>query len=173
MAVVIRRASGTDAPYILDITYEAFTKYANELRRLHPDLPEGKVAALSETRETILDELRFKTVYIAFADGIPVGSIRYETIGKTAYISRFGVKLYGQANGVGRALVDIVVEDCIKKGITAIALHTASKMTALIRFYYGRGFYVHSTSNDRGYIRVLLVKELSKESPDLSKVMNK
>jgi len=29
----------------------------------------------------------------------------------------------------------------------------------LIRFYYGRGFYIESTTNDRGYIRALMVKE--------------
>ncbi|NLN65589.1 MAG: GNAT family N-acetyltransferase, partial [Clostridiaceae bacterium] len=30
---------------------------------------------------------------------------------------------------------------------------------ALMRFYYGRGFYVDSVTHDRGYPRARLVKE--------------
>jgi hypothetical protein len=41
-------------------------------------------------------------------------------------------------------------------------------MTSSIRFYYGMGFYIHSTSTDRGYIRALLCKELDEcEMEDL------
>ena len=44
----------------------------------------------------------------------------------------------------------------------------------LIRFYYGHGYFIHSTENTRGYIRALLVHEL--EMPgnyDLAPVMSR
>ena len=44
----------------------------------------------------------------------------------------------------------------------------------LIRFYYGHGYFIHSTDESRGYIRALLVHEL--EMPgnyDLAPVMNR
>lgn len=49
-------------------------------------------------------------------------------------------------------------------GISKLYLHTASKLVSLIKFYYGRGFYIDSTTKDRGYIRALLCKEYSKEN---------
>lgn len=47
------------------------------------------------------------------------------------------------------------------KGVKKVYLHAASKYKDLIRFYYGRGFYIDSTTKDRGYVRALLVKEYS------------
>ncbi|MDP4272362.1 MAG: GNAT family N-acetyltransferase, partial [Bacteroidota bacterium] len=47
----------------------------------------------------------------------------------------------------------------LARGIKRLSLHTASKYHDLVRFYYGRGFYVDSTSRDRGYVRALMVKE--------------
>ena len=44
-----------------------------------------------------------------------------------------------------------------------IQLHTGSKITSLIRFYYGRGFYIDSTDKSRGYVRALLIKEYQKK----------
>jgi len=37
-------------------------------------------------------------------------------------------------------------------------------MFPLVRFYYGQGFFVHSTTTDRGYIRALMVLELNGET---------
>jgi hypothetical protein len=53
-------------------------------------------------------------------------------------------------------LVDKILK---AKGVKKVSLHTASKYKDLVRFYYGRGFYIDSTTKDRGYVRALLVKE--------------
>ncbi|HCS74225.1 MAG TPA: N-acetyltransferase [Clostridiales bacterium] len=156
MALIIRKAGQEDIPAIHQITQEAFEKYAADL-----GLPET-VSALKENEETILHELDKKTILIAILDGVPVGSVRYEIQpDRSAYISRFGVKLDIQKSGVGRALIKAVEEDLRKQSIEMVTLHTATKMTAQIRFYYGLGFYVHSTATDKGYIRGLLCKELT------------
>lgn len=155
MKVTIRKATVEDIPTILDITKEAFAKYAFDL-----GMPE-KVKALKETEETILADMEKKTILVGELDGVLVGTIRYEVINDTtAYISRFGVRLAAQSCGLGSALVNAVVAACREMGLSAVALHTSAKMYSLIRFYYGKGFFIHSTKTDRGYVRALLVKEL-------------
>lgn len=156
MDLVIKKASEQDVFAIHDIVQQAFQAYANEL-----GLPD-KISALKETPQTILEELRKKTIFIAFLNGQPAGTIRLEVLppGKVGYISRFGVRPDVQNCGVGKALIRAVEQEARELGLSALALHTASKMTSLVRFYYGMGFYIHSTSTDRGYIRALMCKEL-------------
>ncbi len=55
--------------------------------------------------------------------------------------------------------MNLVDKIMIDKGIKEISLHTGAKITSLVRFYYGRGFYIDSTDKSRGYVRALLKKE--------------
>lgn len=155
MQISIRPATVNDIPAICDITREAFSKYAHDLGK--PD----KVTALKEDLQAVMHDLTAKHIFVGELDGESLGSIRYEILQSgIAYISRFGVKLAAQGCGMGRALIHAVVKDCLDNGVKAIALHTSSRMSSLIRFYYGQGFFIHSTSFERGYVRALLVKEL-------------
>ena len=152
----IRSANESDVKDILYITKEAFKKYASDLGQ-----PE-KVMALKENEATILDELKRKTLLLGFYDGRAVGTVRFEKIpGNLAYITRFGVLPEAQKCGMGRLLISEVCARCAQEGITAVALHTCTKMFPLVRFYYGQGFYIHSTTQDRGYVRGLFLKELT------------
>ena len=91
----------------------------------------------------------------------PVGTIRFEMVtGKIAYISRFAVRLDVHNCGVGKELVKTAIELATIQGAHIATLHTASKMTSLVRLYYGFNFYIHSTSSDRGYIRALFYASL-------------
>ena len=149
----VRLATYDDIPDILDITHEAFLKYA-ELAGI------DHVAALDETYEDVKKDIDTKIVLIAFSDKTPVGSVRVEVFDdNTAYLSRFGVKVTSQNNGIGKSIMNLVDRIMIKKGVTQIALDTGSKITSLVRFYYGRGFYIDSTDKSRGYVRAHLVKE--------------
>ncbi len=80
----------------------------------------------------------------------------------TAYMSRFGVKLQYHNIGIGKALINLVDKVLIARGVARVCLHTASKYGDLVRFYYGRGFHIDSTTRDRGYIRALMVKEYNR-----------
>lgn len=149
----VRLATYDDIPSILDITHEAFIKYA-ELAGL------DHIAALDETYEDVKKDIDTKIVLIAFSDKVPVGSVRVEVFDdNTAYLSRFGVKVTSQNNGIGKSIMNLVDRIMIKKGVKEIALDTGSKITSLVRFYYGRGFYIDSTDKSRGYVRAHLVKE--------------
>lgn len=149
----VRMATYDDIDDVLNITNEAFLKYA-ELAGVET------TPALQETREDVKRDIDTKIVLIAFSDGVPVGSVRVEIFDdNTAYFSRFGVKLTSQNNGIGKSIMNLVDRIMKKKGVKKLSLHTAAKVSSLIRFYYGRGFYIDSTDKTKGYIRALLVKE--------------
>jgi len=100
--------------------------------------------------EDIKKDIETKEVFIAIIDDVPVGTIRVQILpDNTAYISRFGVRLQYHNMGVGKAMMSLVDKLLISKGVKRVRLHTASKYAELMRFYYGRGFYVDSTSRER------------------------
>lgn len=151
---IIRKATPEDAPAIAMIMQEAFRKYMQDTGLT------GTMDALSESLRNIEEDILEKEVYIALIDGNPVGTIRIRILSdSTAYISRFGVMLDYHNIGIGKSLMNLADKILKAQGVRKVSLHTASKYRDLIRFYYGRGFYVESTSTDRGYIRALLVKE--------------
>ncbi|HEY9061922.1 MAG TPA: GNAT family N-acetyltransferase [Pseudobacteroides sp.] len=151
---IIRKATAEDAKAIQTITKMAFKKYMEDTGL------EGTMDALEETIEDIVADIYSKEVFVAFIDDTPVGTIRLKiNPDNTAYISRFGVNTEYHNIGIGKSLINLIDKVVKNKGIKRVTLHTASKYKDLIRFYYGRGFYIESTSCDRGYIRALLVKE--------------
>lgn len=166
--VRIRPAAQRDIENILNVISISFNEYYTML-----NLPK-KPDALQETRESIIKDLKDKHVLVGVVNNMLLaGTVRYEIIGKTCYISRFAVLPNWQSSGVGKLLLEAIENDCIIKGVTSLSLHTATKMFKLARFYYGFGFYVHSTTHKKGYIRGLFVKELSDKSPDLSNILEK
>lgn len=151
---IIRKATIEDAPSIVVIMQEAFKKYMQDTGL------SGTMDALTESLQNVEADILEKEVYIALIDNSPVGTIRIKLLpDKTAYISRFGVRLDYHNIGIGKSLMNLADKIMRSQGIKRVSLHTASKYRDLIRFYYGRGFYIESTSTDRGYIRALLVKE--------------
>lgn len=154
LVFVVRKAEYEDIPQIKEVAREAFRLYA-----------EGAgiaelVGTLEETHEDLKKEIDNKLVLIAEADGQIVGSVRVEIkTDKTAYLSRFGVLGAFQSHGIGKQLIKAVDIEMKKQGVTNLYLNTASRMFSLVRFYYGLGFYIESTTKDRGYIRALLCKE--------------
>jgi len=151
---IIRKAAPEDAEAIRTILQESFKKYAEETGITAP------LEALEETAGDIRRDMETKEVFVAFIDEIPVGTIRVRIFPDgTAYISRFGVRPEYHNIGIGKALMNLVDKLLAAKGVKKASLHTASKYRDLVRFYYGRGFYVDSTTKDRGYVRALMVKE--------------
>ena len=151
----VRRATTIEIPAIMQITQEAFAKYC-ELANVNAE----KISATSETSENVANDIETKEVYVAFIDDVPVGSVRVEMLGNNrARLSRFGVRLDYQNNGIGKILMNVVDNIMRAKGVKVLELYTASKFQALVRFYYGRGFYIEEVKNDRGYARAKLIKE--------------
>lgn len=152
----IRKAVEEDAPAIYEIMQESFSKYMADTGLT------VTMDALQESCEDIVRDIRTKEVYIALIDNVAVGSARVSILpDNTAYLSRFGVRLSYHNIGIGKSLMNLIEKSLIKRGIKSVSLHTASKYKDLVRFYYGRGFYIDSTTKDKGYVRALMIKEYS------------
>lgn len=150
----VRKAIVEDAPAILNITKNVFKAYQEQVGIT------DTIAALNETIDDVINDIESKEVFIALFNGKVVGSVRIEIkCDGTAYLSRFGVDSECQSKGVGKLLLNAVDDEMMQQNVTTLSLHTASRMLSLVRFYYGKGFYIESTTNDRGYIRALLCKE--------------
>lgn len=151
----VRHATAAEIPAIMTITREAFAKYC-ELANIDP----AKIAATSETTENVAQDIATSEVYVAFIDDVPVGSVRVKILDNNhAQLHRFGVRQEYQNNGIGKILMNVVDNSMRQKKISMLELYTAAKFRPLVRFYYGRGFYIEEVSNERGYLRAKLVKE--------------
>lgn len=153
--ILLLPAKEEDAPEILRITRLAFERYAKEIRRRE------SVAALRETLEDVIDDIRNKHVFIVRIDGEAVGSVRFEIVADgIAYLSRFAMHPDVQDLGLGGLLLEKVKLECVQLGVRAITLHTASRMRSTVSFYLKNGYYIHSISRDSDYIRAFMVNEL-------------
>lgn len=149
---IIRRARLEDARDVYNILQKAFREYA-EAACLQ------NIEALEETVKDIEDAIMNKVVFIAVIDNKIVGTVRLDITGDKAYISRFAVNSENRNTGIGKAMINLVDKYLISKKVMEASLHTASNYGDLMRFYYGRGFYVESVSYDRGYPRARMIKE--------------
>ncbi|MDL2237164.1 GNAT family N-acetyltransferase [Christensenellaceae bacterium OttesenSCG-928-K19] len=153
--IELKKATEQDAPDVLAITQKAFALYAKEVRKRE------KIAALYETLDDVLFDIRNKYVYIAKIDGETVGSVRFHVMrNNIAYLSRFSMLPDVQNLGIGGLLLEKVKLECVALGVRAITLHTASKMRSTVAFYLKNGYYIHSISRDSDYIRAFMVNEL-------------
>ena len=118
------------------------------------------IEALNETYEDVKHDIETKQVFVTFIDDEPVGAVRIELQpNNEAYLSRFAVASNHRNNGIGKILMNVVDKVMRQHNIKTLRLHTGSHVTSLIRFYYGRGFYIASVENSRGYPRAELIKE--------------
>lgn len=151
----IRPATQADIPAIAEITHQAFLLYAAQV-----GIPSA-ITALRETESDVAKALAEKHVLVAETNGDIVGSVRYEDLGGgMGYLSRFGVAPALQQSGVGALLIEAVAEGCRALGLSAVALHTGARVAHLVQFYYRSGYYIYSTTRDRGYVRALFIHEL-------------
>lgn len=158
MCFEVRKAFNSDIEEIRILSGESFKMYTENAAITE------LIAPLEETYEDVKKAIETTEVFVALYNEEVIGSVRIEIKPDgTAYLSRFGVSASHQNNGIGKILMNAIDNLMIEFGITSLYLHTASRMFSLIRFYYGRGFYIESTTNDRGYIRALLCKEYSAE----------
>lgn len=165
----IRRATEKDTPEIQIIMHAAFSGYLEDIGNTY------KLHALTENLDDITTDIRNNAVFVAVTpDGSTIGSIRVKKLtDDLAYIYRFGVHPSMKNAGVGSRLLAAAIDYCVGCGFKAVALHTNTKFFTLVRYYYGKRFFVHSTTTDKGYIRALFVKELSNDrSYDISPAFN-
>lgn len=159
MFLAIRQAEEADAEGVLKITKDSFSIYQEELHVNY------SVKALQETVESTLKDIRENAVFVVERFGELCGALRIKKLSDDLwYIYRFGVSPSINNSGLGSSLLDAAISYAAKQNAKAIALHTNSKYYRLARYYYGKQFYVHSTTFDRGYVRALFVLELTPDA---------
>ena len=67
----LSRAQEQDAQGVLELTKEAFELYAREVRK------KESIAALHETLDDVLRDIREKNVYVCTVDGELMGAVRF------------------------------------------------------------------------------------------------
>lgn len=153
-AFEVKSATEEDIPAIHKITHDAFLKYCENAGL------DYNIEALNETYDDIRNDIDNKQVFVVRIDDQPVGAVRIEILpNNEAYLSRFAVADSNRNNGVGKILMSVVDKVMKQNNIKILRLHTSAKVTALIRFYYGRGFYIANVEYSRGYPRAELIKE--------------
>ena len=150
-AFEVKAAAEEDIPAIHKITHDAFLKYCENAGL------DYNIEALTETYDDIRNDIKTKNVFVVRIDDEPVGAVRIEILpNNEAYLSRFAV---ASTSGIGKILMRVVDKVMKQNNVKVLRLHTCSKVTALIRFYYGRGFYISDVDYSRGYPRAELIKE--------------
>ena len=149
----IRRAEISDIYSIMRIIRTAFSKYK--------EMTGAKtVDALTETYEDVKSDIENKLVFVAESDGSVVGTVRVELLDNgEALLTRFAVDTEKQNSGIGKAMINVLDGEMKKNNIKKLYLYTSSKLAPIIRFYYGRGFYIESVTETRGYLRAKLIKD--------------
>ena len=153
MVLEIRFATSEDAEDIVNITREAFALYKERSGATSVD-------ALTETRDDVINDIKNKFVFVALENNKAVGCVRVEIKDdKTAWLTRFAVKVDSHNGGIGKKLLARIDEVMEEKGVKSISLYTASEVVSLMNFYNSCGFEIESTDNKRGYTRSKLIKE--------------
>lgn len=153
MVLEIRFATSEDAEDIVNITREAFALYKERAGATSVD-------ALTETRDDVINDIKNKFVFVALENNKAVGCVRVEIKDdKTAWLTRFAVKINSHNGGIGKKLLARIDEVMEEKGVKSISLYTASEVVSLMNFYNSCGFEIESTDNKRGYTRSKLIKE--------------
>lgn len=153
--IEFKKAGPVDAEQIKCVTKKAFIAYARDIRK------EGHVDALNETLEDIRSDIANKHVYICLLDGETAGAVRFEILNDgVAYLSRLAIDPDIQSIGIGGLLLEKAHQECSKLGVRAVTLHTASKKRSSVAFYLKNGYYIHSITRDKEYLRAFMVNEL-------------
>jgi ribosomal protein S18 acetylase RimI-like enzyme len=153
-SLIIRKAVKADAAAIRGILKGSFAQY---IKKSESPLT---LDEMLDDVEDIEHDIETIDVFIALSDGAPVGTGRVAVRdGEPALLTKLGVAAGYHNIGIGKSLMNLVDKVIMERGAKSLELYTASKNSDIMRFYYGRGFYVDSTSKERGYIRALMKKD--------------
>lgn len=153
-SLTIRFAKPEEAKDVYEMIRASFLDYKKYTNNT------GIAPALKDTIEDVQKVINANKVMLLLDDDEPVGSLRCDINGDFAYIGRVCILPQYRKRGYGTLIMHKAEDYCSKEGVKCLALHTTTHNVPLIRFYLNLGFIVHSTTTDRGYIRVLLIKPL-------------
>jgi GNAT superfamily N-acetyltransferase len=115
---------------------------------MHPYMHLG----LPPVTEGVADDLAQHDVWVAELDGSVAGGI-VAALGRNAHIMKLAVHPDAGGHGLGRALIDQVIEAAKAAGHAEIHLATHAKMTATQAFYRKSGWAESGHDGDKVYFK--------------------
>ena len=147
----VRLASHEELPIVHALMLEAFEEFRDKL-----DPPTG---ALKETLADVEAAATQGGAFLAFWDGLPVGTGRYLFQGDHVYCGRLAVKPDYRGRGIAKALLDRIEQVAKEAGYPEVRLATREVMQDNVRLYTSRGYEVVEVSEHQsggGNVRCLL-----------------
>lgn len=137
--ITIRRLQADDVPEAARVCYEAFTTF-NASVSLPPDFPPLEVANIPEAllSQGLLEG--FEGFVAVNEQGAIVGSNLVELRDEVAGIGPISVSTEAAGKGVGRMLMQAVMQAAQRKGMEVVRLHQIANNTASFSLYLGCGF---------------------------------
>ena len=120
MELTVRLATQADIPAIMEITRDAFTRYQRDL-----GLP-GKVAALKETEETVLESCAARWCSSAWWMGVRSARCAMPFTATWPMSAALACARTVRKVGMGSALMRAVEAHCAPRGADGMALHTCA-----------------------------------------------
>jgi ribosomal protein S18 acetylase RimI-like enzyme len=158
--ILLREATGEDAPSLVAVIHAAFEEYRGVLQA-----PSG---AHGETEESLDGKLRTARAVLAFVDREAAGCVFYERRLDHLYLSRLGVIPAFRSFGIGRALVEYVQMLARDSETPRVRLGTRNVLTRNRAWYARLGYREIGAGeglwNGRQFY-VMLEKELTACAP--------
>ncbi len=151
----IQPAAESDVKSIAGIVKKSFVQYCNAIGI-------DTMEALQESEQDVRRDLLHKHVYVAYWEGIPVGSLRVEIKGEKAYISRFAILPEYQGLGIGSEMLSFAEKSLVSSPAEMVELYSAVENSRLKDFYLSKGYQIASIECSKGYQRGLFRKTLHK-----------
>ncbi len=141
--ILLRRATASDAPVILELLRRAFQEYDGVL-----DPPSG---VHKETLDSVREKMEMGAWTLAFEHETPVGCVWHETRGECVYLGRLAVLPEARGRGIGRALMDEVETQARAEKIYRVQLGVRAALPELRATYERRGYRVTAAQAHAGY----------------------
>lgn len=154
MEINIEEAEVDDTDLVFNLTKRAFQDYNDPA--LFPTTP-----ALLETKEEVREDIKNKTVLIAYLNDKPVGSVRfYSSDGKEFHLGRLGVLSKHRGKNIGQRLISAVENKVRSRGGRRVTLYSAARLKDLLEFYKKLGYEIIEMKEDPDYTRAVISKKL-------------
>ncbi|WP_370408816.1 GNAT family N-acetyltransferase [Tenacibaculum dicentrarchi] len=124
--------------YYTEKHYEEFKELSYSWLKEY-DLLEESDEIMLNNPELIIDKGGY--IFLAFQDNIPIGTISLEKINDKEYeILKLGVSKEHQGKGIGKKLMEYVIQLAKDKKVLKLVLHSNSKLVSALSLYTKLGF---------------------------------
>lgn len=123
-------------------------------------------SAINEPVESLRDSFRngSEKFILSYIDGIPLGSLRFNTKGQTLYFSRVSVPPYARGRGIAKSMLTWLEDYAKKEGIHKLQCKVRRSLTHNVRLYQSIGYTITKeemvTNPDKFPVSIVVMEKL-------------